>query len=147
MISITLAGKDELPVICKLSRNWALENGTRGYAANVPDDLADARCYLARDGDALIGFAIGRCCIASGMSAAIPDGARYFELDELYVMPEKRNRGYGREIFCRIEEMVRREGVTYLHLITATKDYNRIFNFYIEKNGMTFWSAELFKAL
>ncbi len=147
MISLTRADIDELPVICELSKVWASEEITRGYAANVPDDLKDSRCFLARDGDALIGYAIGSSRVASGMGAAIPDGEGYFEIDELYVAPEMRGRGCGREIFRRIEEMVRSEGVKYLCLSTATKDSRRILDFYIDKLGMTFWSAQLFKEL
>lgn len=147
MFSVTQAGASDLPVLCEMSNLWVSEGITRGLAPNTPSGLKDARCFIARDGNDVVGYAVGSVKSACGMSAGIPDGETYFEIDELYVMKEKRCKGYGQEIYRQIETMVREEGMKYLYLYTATKDYARILDFYIEKLGMTFFSAQLFKAL
>ena len=74
------------------------------------------------------------------------DGTPCFEVEEIYVRPELRGRGYGGMLFRYTEECVRKEA-DYLLLSTATKNWQAILNFYLEEQGMQFWSARLFKKL
>ena len=68
----------------------------------------------------------------------------YFELEELYVVPERRSQGIGRELFSFAEKTLGGEAA-YILLGTATKDWRRILHFYLDELGMDFWSARLFK--
>ena len=76
----------------------------------------------------------------------MPDGADYFEVDEIYVKPAYRSQGVGAALFRYMEEQVRPEA-EYLMLGTATKNFRAILHFYIDELGMEFWSAALFKKL
>jgi len=75
------------------------------------------------------------------------DGTPYFEVDEIYVVPENRGRGVGSALYRFIEEAAQKEGMEYVMLTTATKDFRRILHFYIDEMGMEFWSARLFKKI
>ena len=75
------------------------------------------------------------------------DGTPYFEIEELYVVPECRNQGVGRALFQFVEQELKAVGIEYMMLSTATKNYKKILHFYIDELGMDFWSARLFKKL
>ena len=79
-------------------------------------------------------------------SSAMPEGTPCFEVEELYVVPEKRSRGIGEMLFRHAEEAVKAEA-DYMILSTATKNWKAIFHFYLDELDMTFWSARLFKKI
>ena len=64
----------------------------------------------------------------------MPDGADYFEVDEIYVKPAYRSQGVGAALFRYMEEQVRPEA-EYLMLGTATKNFRAILHFYIDELG------------
>ena len=81
------------------------------------------------------------------MKSIMPEGTPYFELEELYVTPKYRSIGVGSILFDYLENILKDEKITQMVLSTATKDYKSVFNFYIKRKGMTFWSARLFKEI
>ena len=72
------------------------------------------------------------------------DGTAYFEIEELYILPQYRCMGLGKLLFQHVEKIVSNE-VEYIMLSTATKNWKAILHFYIEELGMEFWSARLYK--
>lgn len=135
-----------LAQLIRLSEDWAAENSCYGYRANDKSDIEGNRIFLAEDGSEVIGYLFGRVCSAERMSSIMPEGTPYFEVEELYVVLEKRSRGIGAKLFRYAEEAVKTEA-EYMVLSTATKNWKAIFHFYLDELGMTFWNARLFRKI
>lgn len=129
-----------------LSRDWEGEDSCRGYRENGPEDLAGNRIFTAREDGALVGYLFGAVCRAEKDSSVMEKDAPYFEVEELYVVPERRSQGIGRQLFTSAEKALR-GGSRWILLSTATKDWRKILHFYLDELGMDFWSARLFKKL
>lgn len=147
LINIRLAtDKDKLDII-ELSKEWEKENSTYGFRADDLDYINENRCFVAYRNDIVIGYLFGKVFESKQMKSIMQEGTPYFELEEIYVTPKYRNYGVGSMLFDYLENILRDEKITQLVLSTATKDYESIFNFYIKRKGMTFWSARLFKEI
>ena len=136
-----------LAELIAMSSDWASENSTYGYYPNGRSDIEGNRIFLAEEDGRSLGYLLGHGSTAKNASSIMPVGTAYFEIEELYVRPEHRGRGIGRALYAFAEERVKAEGIGYLMLSTATKDYKKILHFYIEELGMEFWSARLWKRL
>lgn len=132
--------------LIELSADWEAENSCYGYTKNEYGDLKGNRIFLAEEDGKIIGYLFGNLRKSERQQAVIPDGADYFEVEELYVRPDWRSRGVGSALFRYMETQVRLEA-EYLMLGTATKNFRAILHFYIDELGMEFWSASLFKKL
>ena len=64
-----------------------------------------------------------------------------FEVEEIYVIPEKRSKGIGEALFRYTENTVKTEA-EYIVLSTATKNWRAIFHFYIDELNMQFWKLQ-----
>ena len=135
-----------LALLIGLSEAWAAEDSCRGYRANGRQDIEGNRIFLAEDGDGVAGYLFGKVCGSENQSSVMPEGTPYFEVEELYVVPEKRSRGIGEKLFRFAEEAVGTEA-DYIVLSTATKNWKAILHFYIDVLGMTFWNARLFRKI
>lgn len=129
-----------------LSQDWESENSCRGYRRNTRADLEGRRFFTAREDGALIGYAFGELCRAEKSNSVMDSDTAYFEIEELYVVPERRSQGIGRELFSFAEKALGGE-TEWIMLSTAAKDWKKILHFYLEELGMAFWSARLFKKL
>lgn len=132
-------------LIC-FSKDWEAEDSCRGYRANTPADILENRIFLAEEEGRVAGYLFGKVCRAEDMSSVMPQGTPYFEVEELYVVPERRSQGVGTALFRFAEEAVKPQA-EYMVLSTATKNQQAILHFYIDELGMTFWSARLFKKI
>ena len=81
----------------------------RAYAALWAVPLHGA-VWLARDGDELAGYGV----LACGFS--LEYAGRDAFVDELYVRPDRRDRGIGSRILDAMEAECRRQGIAALHL-------------------------------
>ena len=135
-----------LEKLIAFSEAWAAEKSCFGYAANERADIEGNRIFLAEEAGEVVGYLFGKTEQAEQMGAVVPDGTPYFEVEELYVVPEKRSRGIGAALFRFAEDAVREEA-DYILLSTATKNWKAIFHFYLDELDMQFWSARLFKRL
>ena len=133
--------------LVRLSRDWEAEDSCRGYRANTHEDLAGRRVFLAEENGQILGYLFGLRETAEKKSTVMDAGTPYFEIEEIYVRPERRSQGIGRSLFAFAEETIRSEGLRFLMLSTATKNARAILHFYLDELGMTFWSARLFKKL
>ena len=133
--------------LVRLSRDWEAEDSCRGYRANTHEDLAGRRVFLAEEDGQILGYLFGLRETAEKKSTVMDAGTPYFEIEEIYVRPERRSQGIGRSLFAFAEETIRSEGLRFLMLSTATKNARAILHFYLDELGMTFWSARLFKKL
>lgn len=132
--------------LIRLSVDWEAENSCHGYRKNTPADIEGNRIFLLEKGDEIRGYLFGRVERAQKSSSVMQEGTSCFEVEEFYVRPAYRGRGYGGMLFQYMEECVRGEA-DYVTLGTATKDWQAILNFYLEEQNMQFWSARLFKKL
>jgi GNAT superfamily N-acetyltransferase len=133
--------------LIRLSADWEAENSCWGYRANAHEDLTGRRVFLAEEDGFLCAYLFGLRETSKKKTSFMPAGTPYFEIEEIYVVPERRSQGIGRRLFALAEQAAREEGITHLLLSTATKDWKAILHFYIDELGMDFWSARLFKKL
>lgn len=135
-----------LDTLIRLSRDWEAENSCRGYRANGSADIEGNRIFLAEEDGEVIGYLFGKVERSEKMSSVMPEGTPYFEVEELYVVPERRSRGVGGELFRYAEQVLSPEA-EYMLLSTATKNWRAILHFYLDELDMRFWNARLFKKL
>lgn len=138
--------EDEL---LQMSEEWEKEFSTFGYLKNEVKDLENQRLILALDTESneVVGYLYGHKYKTINDSATIPKKSNVFELEEIFVKKDYRSKGIGTLMFNALEEIIKKEGMTYITLTTSTKDYKKIMHFYIDELGMTFWHARLFKSL
>lgn len=129
-----------------LSKEWEQENSCYGYRGNNSEDFKDKRIFVAAEGDLIFGYLLGHNAQAEKDTSIYRGGTKYFEIDELYVTPQHRNSGIGKELFSCAERAVSPD-VNMIMLVTATKNFREILHFYIDELGMDFWSASLFKKI
>ncbi|SHI79099.1 Acetyltransferase (GNAT) family protein [Butyrivibrio fibrisolvens DSM 3071] len=138
--------EDVLAKLISFSEDWAAENSCYGYRPNDKSDIEGNRIFLAEDDGTIIGYLFGKVCESKQMKSIIPEGTPFFEVEELYVISEKRSQGVGEKLFRFAENAVKAEA-EYMVLSTATKNWKAIFHFYIDELNMNFWSARLFKKI
>jgi ribosomal protein S18 acetylase RimI-like enzyme len=137
---------ETLEQMIRLSEDWAAENSCYGYRPNDRTDIEGRRIFFAEDGGKVAGYLFGRVYPSEQMKSIMPEGTPYFEVEELYVIPEKRSRGIGAELFRYTENAVKSDA-EYMVLSTATKNWKAVFHFYLDELDMTFWSARLFRKI
>ena len=135
-----------LATLLRLSADWEAEGSCHGYRRNEKGDIAGSRILLAEEDGAVIGYLFGRLSYVAEDSSVMAKGTPCFEVEELYVLPERRSEGVGGALFRHMEKVAALEA-SYILLSTATKNWRAILRFYIEELGMDFWSARLFKKL
>ena len=135
-----------LKALIRLSKDWAAENSCYGYRQNDKSDIEGNRIFLAEESGDVVGYLFGKVNRSEQMKSIMPEGTPYFEVEELYVVPERRSRGIGEKLFRYAEETVKTDA-EYMVLSTATKNWKAIFHFYLDELNMTFWSARLFRKI
>ena len=133
--------------LIQLSADWEAEQSCWGYVTNQREDLSGRRIFLAEENGVICGYLFGLRETSEKRTSFMEAGTPYFEIEELYVIPERRSQGIGRQLFSFAEDTVRAEGLPYMMLGTATKNARAILHFYLDEMDMTFWSARLFKKL
>ena len=135
-----------LAELIRLSEAWAAEDSCFGYRLNERADIEGNRIFLAEDADGTAGYLFGKIYPSVQMKSVMPAGTPYFEVEEIYVVPEKRSRGIGRALFRFAEQAVKADA-DYIVLSTATRNWKAVFRFYLDELDMRFWSARLFKKI
>ena len=140
------ANDEVLACLIEMSKDWEKENSCHGYRANTREDIEGRRIFLAEENDRVIGYLFGKPETSENMSSIMPEGTPYFEVEEIYVIPEMRSKGIGSSLFHSAEEAAK-DDAEYIVLSTATKNWKSIFHFYLDELDMTFWNARLFKRI
>ena len=135
-----------LSLLISLSEDWTAEDSCYGYRPNDKSDIEGNRIFLAKEDDTTVGYLFGKVYQSEKMKSIMPEGTPYFEVEELYVIPERRSQGIGEKLFHFVEDAVKDEA-EYMVLSTATKNWKAIFHFYLDELDMRFWSARLFKKI
>ncbi len=132
--------------LIRFSEDWTKENSCHGYRPNDRSDIEGNRIFFAEDNGNVIGYLFGKVYKSKQMKSIMPEGTPYFEVEELYVVPERRSQGIGEQLFRYTENAVKTEA-EYMVLSTATKNWKAIFHFYLDELNMNFWSARLYKKI
>ena len=114
--------------LIQLSAQWAAEQSCYGYYPNTEADIEGKRIFLAEDEDGIEAYLLGKVETAKNMKSIMPEGTRYFEVEELYVVPEKRSQGIGEALFRFAEETIKKD-VQFIAVSTASKTARRFYIF------------------
>ena len=117
-----------LEKLIQLSAQWAAEQNCYGYYPNTEADIEGKRIFLAEDEDGIEAYLLGKLETAKNMKSIMPEGTLYFEVEELYVVPEKRSQGIGEALFRFAEETIKKD-VQFIALSTASKTARRFYIF------------------
>ena len=139
--------KEIIDELIELSINWTNEDITRGYGINKESDIIDKRIFVSTIDNKIIGYIFEKDGISKNYNSIMPDGSKYFGIEEIYVIPNKRNLGIGKMLMDYVKDIAKKEGYKYIFLVTSTKDWNKILDFYINKCDMTFYCASLVEEL
>ena len=137
--------EDTVKQLIDLSYIWEKEDITFGLRHNERGDLQEP-CFVALLDNKIIGYTFGEYIVNDTHESFAKKGDKFFYISELYVVPEYRNKGIGKTLFKLIEEEVKGK-VDFITLGTATKDYKKILNFYVDGSGMSVHSSYLFKKI
>ena len=132
--------------LIRMSFEWEKENNTYGYYANSRENIDGRRVFLAERDGRIVGYLFGMTEKEEKGSSIMQAGTPYFEIEELYVIPEMRSQGLGKKLFSFAEEAVSDEA-EYVMLSMAAKNWKPLLRFYTEELGMEFWNARLFRKL
>lgn len=136
--------EEEVNELIGLSRLWVEEGISYGIIEDSPEDILNKRVFVVKDDNRIVAYALVHETKAEikNISSIIKDDENIIEIDSIYVLKEYRNKGIGKALFNYIEDNTDIDNIV---LATSTKDYKRIFHFYIDELGMDFHSALLFK--
>ena len=97
--------------LISFSADWEAEDSTYGYRKNGRGDIEGNRIFLAEQDGRLLGYLFGQEAKAERATSIMADGTPYFEVEELYVIPEFRNQGVGRALFQFVEQELKAAGI------------------------------------
>ena len=92
-----------------LSYIWEKEENTWGLCHNEKSDLGKV-CYVAIDKDKIVGYIFGDYSINETHQSFAKKGDMFFDVMELYVLPEYRNRHVGVLVVHASEEWIKELG-------------------------------------
>ena len=139
---------DEIFVeLISCSESWEQENSCHGYRKNTEEDIKGNRIFLALEEEEMVGYLFGYMDRGERKNSIHDKDEPFFEVEELYVKPEMRSKGIGKQLFLYMEEVLKQEQVELILLSTATKNYKAILHFYLDELDMEFWNARLFKRI
>lgn len=132
--------------LLSLSKAWADEKCGPSYAANNIDDFVDTDIYVALENGRIVAYAFGHIKTLEEATSYNKVGEKAFELDEIYVAKNYRNRGIGKKLYEFVELAVR-DQADLLGLIATSYRYKDLLRFYIDELGMSFNHALLIKRM
>ncbi|WP_219836867.1 GNAT family N-acetyltransferase [Paenibacillus sp. R14(2021)] len=141
------AESTDLESISGLSEIWEQEDITYGLKANTAKDLLaclENELWIAVEEVIIVGYLIGEVKRNTSLSIFEESDRTYFEIEEIYIHPDRRGRGIGEKLLKEVTENLKQQGITRMTVSTANKDWKNIIGFY-EKFGFKTWTMTLFK--
>lgn len=146
-MNIRLCTKEELPLILKMSEDFATEGCCNGIVPDTMDDLLENEIYVAEEAGEILGYAYGSAETASRKRWFILPGTKNFYVEVIYVKPEHRSREVGRKLYKRLENRAKELGCGTMEVIAVSKSYQKLLHFYIDELGLEFFTAHLMKKI
>jgi len=140
------ATKNDLSNIVSLQEKWVKEDIVYGFAACSLEVLKQFEIWCCISDDSIIGYISGKQKTSDDM-CIIPIKSKYFEIEDFYIIPEKRSEGIGEKFYKHVELELKSAEITHILLSSATKDAERIRKFYIDKAGFDIWTTVFFKVI
>ena len=143
---IRLAKKGDINCVQKLQIQWCNEDITYGFLPASKEYLSSKLgeyFFVADKDDEVIGFVYGTIHEANDMTV-FTHGEKYLEIDDIYIGTTHRNSGVGSTLLNTILEAAKGNGIGKSYVYSATKDSERIINFYKE-HGYKSWCIQMFK--
>lgn len=139
--------EEVINILIEFSKDWENEDSCHGYRKNDKEDIVGNRVFLISNNDSIVGYLFGKIENSKKKTSIMPNKTNYFEIEELYINQKFRAKGIGKKLFNYVENTIKKEGINYILLSTATKNYKAILHFYIDELDMEFWNARLFKKI
>ena len=146
-LKIRFAKTEECKSLAVLSEKFAKENCCNNILADNESYYFDKEVAVAVVDGKIVGYCYGEIKKEAQKTSYSNVVDKYYNLEEIYVLPKFRSAGFGGELFKFIESYAKALGCKTLRLNAVNKDYNKMLNFYINKLGMKFISAYLVKTL
>ncbi|MCH5286245.1 MAG: GNAT family N-acetyltransferase [Christensenellaceae bacterium] len=144
---IRLATEADLPRVLAMSDMLIDEGCCNGMTRDTLDDLRANAIHVAEEDGELIGYAYGEAVESSWNIGSCRKGETYYDLDILYVRPEYRSSGVGKELYQAELARARALGVKQFRLTAVNRDWKRLLHLYVEELGFEFWTATLYHDL
>lgn len=142
------ASERDASVIFRLQQQMFEEDGIYGFVVETVEQIEKSinpYFLIAESESEIIGFISGNVCASDG-SAVIPKDEKYLEIENLFVVPEFRNRGVGGRLVDEMLTKARKDGISHASLYSAAKDVQSILRFY-ERHGFQSWYVQMFQKL
>lgn len=146
-MEIMFAKKADLIFVARLSKQFENEGCCNGIVADDEKYFENKIVAICKVGEQIVGYVCGEVMVQQKNVSYSKQGDKYFELDEIYIAPNHRNKGYGKQMFAYMEDYAKKQGCKSLRLNAVSKNYQSLLKFYIEYMQMNFQSAYLVKQL
>ena len=146
-VEICFRTDEDIAEVVHLSNEFAKEGCCNRIVADGPESLMSQNPLLAKVNHKIIGYAIINIKEKEISNSYTKKGDKSCIVEEIYVSKKYRNQGLGSQIFNFIENYAKEEKCSMIELYAVSKDYSKLLSFYIDKLGMTFWIANLYKRL
>ena len=137
----------DLSSIAGLSEIWRKKKVPYGLKANSIEDLQiylSDGLYVIIEEAYITGYLLGRIKNNNGLSILEESDKSYFEIEEIYIHPDFRGKGFGKALLKEVTENLNKQGIDRMTVSTANKDWKKIIDFY-QMNGFKTWTMTLFK--
>jgi ribosomal protein S18 acetylase RimI-like enzyme len=141
---------DDIDAVIGLERQWEQEEIAYGefnplsreaYVAIL--ERFPAYFLVAESDGRLVGY-IHASVHRDKPSQVIPAQQPYVEIEDIYVLPDYRDRDIGGALLERVFAVARQAGIQRFIVGTRSKDTDRILAFY-RRHGFTPWSIQFFR--
>lgn len=141
-----LENDKHIETLLKLSKAWADENSCPAYCENEPGEFINHEVYIAMDNNQIVAYALGNIKELKEKTSYNEVGEKAFELDEIYVVANYREKGIGKALYKFIEDDIH-DKVDVIGVIATSYEYKKLLKFYIEDLNMNFNHALLVKRM
>jgi GNAT superfamily N-acetyltransferase len=145
-LEVRPAREEDVPRLVALEDRWLAEDSTIGMVAVTAEEVRGwlgPYCWVAEHDGEIVGFAYGRAEVSEGL-AVIPAGEPYLRVEELYVLPEHRDRGVGGRLLDQLLAEAAARGIARGRVYSSSRDWRRIVDFY-QRHGFAMWCVELYR--
>ena len=147
-ITIRKANEADIAAVLSMQEDLASEGAIWGYGSDSAEVWKNRDLdwlFVAIDGCESVGFIYCVERLYEG-ECVFPKGSRILEIVELYVRPESRHSGIGRQLVKTAQSKAEAAGFSHIRLYSAAKRFDDILTFYRDC-GFTPWYLEMVKPI